>query len=95
MEAKIDDLLIAYRINAYTLHLDRTDITDKMNRTASAIYNDYRMMPNGSMMSYERKLIFPYSANDVASLFLKFSEIEIDEPKEIKFNIPASYSQVH
>ncbi|MBK9256258.1 MAG: DUF4292 domain-containing protein [Saprospiraceae bacterium] len=94
LKANVDDMLIQYYINAYTMQLDRTVITDKMNRTAKAEYSDYRKLPNGCIMAYERRLTFPYSYKEDASMYLKFSEIEVDVPKEIKFEIPKNYRAV-
>lgn len=95
IRTNLDGIRIDYRINAYDLILEKAEITDRMNRKAVATYNDYRKVNNGHMVAFERKLDFPYSNKENASFYLKFSEITVDVPVEIKFNIPKSYSEVN
>lgn len=95
VHANIEGILIDYWINAYNLILEKADITDRMNRKARAEYSDYRKVNNGHLMAFERKLDFPYSDKDNAFFYLKFSDITVDEPVEIKFSIPKSYSEAN
>lgn len=94
LTTRMDGIVIDYKINGHNLMLEGADITDRMGRKASIQYKDYRKVSGGHLISFERRLDFPYTEKDQASFYLKFSEIEVDVPVEIKFNIPKSYSEI-
>ncbi|MBC7884861.1 MAG: DUF4292 domain-containing protein [Saprospiraceae bacterium] len=95
LQARIDDLLLSYYLNGYTLELEKMLITDQMNRTATALYSDYRNVAGYGRISYERNFIFPYEKEGTARINIKFSELTINVPKEIKFSIPDSYEKIN
>lgn len=92
---KVDGIILEYFVNGYNLKLEKMNITDKMNRTANAHYSDYRKIDGFGDVAYERTFVFPYSNTANATINMKFSEIEIDVPKEIKFSIPKSYEKIN
>jgi len=92
---KVDGIILEYFVNGYSLQLEKMNITDKMNRTANAHYTDYRKVPGFGDIAYERTFVFPYSNTANATINMKFSEIEIDVPKEIKFSIPKNYEKIN
>ena len=91
----IDDLLIHYYVNGYNLNLEKMSVTDKMNRTAIVYYSDYRIVGKFGKVPFDRTYNFPYSATETATINMRFSEIEIDVPKEINFSIPAHYEKIN
>lgn len=95
MDAKVDDLLMKYYIHAYTLELERMTITDKANRQVTAYFSDYREVAGFGKVAFDRRFNFPYESQGQANIELKFSEIEINVPKEIKFSIPSSYERLY
>ena len=95
VHTKVDDIILEYFVNGYNLQLEKMKITDKMNRTAVAQYTDYRQIAGFGEVSYERTFILPFSNVSNATIHMKFSEIEIDVPKEIKFSIPKSYEKIN
>lgn len=92
---KVDGIILEYFVNGYNLKLEKMNITDKMNRTANVHYTDYRKIDGFGDVAYERTFVFPYSSTANATINMKFSEIEIDVPKEIKFSIPKSYEKIN
>jgi tRNA A37 threonylcarbamoyltransferase TsaD len=95
IHTKVDGIILEYFVNGHTLQLEKMNITDKMNRTANAIYTDYRKIDGFGDVAYERTFVFPYSNTANATINMKFSEIEIDVPKEIKFSIPKNYEKIN
>lgn len=95
IHTKVDGIILEYFVNGHTLQLEKMNITDKMNRTANAYYTDYRKLAGFGDVAYERTFVFPYSNTANATINMKFSEIEIDVPKEIKFSIPKSYEKIN
>ncbi|MBK9736015.1 MAG: DUF4292 domain-containing protein [Saprospiraceae bacterium] len=94
-EATHDDLHLKYYVNGYTMELDKMAITDKMNRTAQAMYSDYKHIGRHGKVSFDRTLIFPYNDEHDASINIRFSEMDIDVAKEFKFSIPESYEKIN
>ncbi len=95
IHTKVDGVTLEYFVNGHNLQLEKMNITDKMNRTANAQYTDYRNIAGFGNVAYERTFVFPYSNTANATINMKFSEIEIDVPKEIKFSIPKSYEKIN
>lgn len=93
LSALVDGLAISYKIDGYTLELRQISITDALGRTAEVYYDDYRPVDGFGSISMERKFVFPVDGG-IATMKLKVSEIEINVPKEIKFNIPKSYERI-
>jgi hypothetical protein len=95
VSTRVDGIFLEYFVNGYNLQLEKMIITDKMNRVAKAFYSDYRDVGNFGKVAYQRAFEFPYAYDKTATINMKFSEIEIDVPKEIKFSIPDSYEKIN
>lgn len=95
IQTKVDGILLDYYVNGYNLQLEKMHITDKMNRVAIATYNDYRKIEGFGSLPFERTFVFPYSADQSASIQMRFSEIEINVPREVKFSIPDRYEKIN
>jgi len=91
----VDDLTLHYYVNGYTLQLDKMIIIDRMNRQATANYSDYKLIPGFGSLPYYRHIEFPYNNVENATIEMKFSEIEINVPKEILFSIPSHYEKAN
>lgn len=88
------DFLVTYYLNGYSLLVDKIQMEDIRKRVITAEYNEYTKLNNGKLTPYERLLTFPYSETENASIKLKFSEFEVDIPKELKFDIPSHYREI-
>lgn len=95
LKGNIDDLIFEYYVNGYNLQLEKMVITDKMNRTAAAEFADYRELEGFGKVPYERTFMFPYGNDGDAIFNMKFSEIEINVPVELKFSIPENYEKIN
>lgn len=95
LEAPVNGLHLAYYIHAFSKSLDKIKIRDKMNRNAEIHLKDYRLLPGFGYVAHDRTYKFPYNNNLYATLQMKFSEIEINTPREIKFTIPANYEKIN
>ncbi len=95
VSTKVDDLAIKYYVNGYSLELEKMEVVDKMNRIAKAYYSDYRQIGTYGKVAYERIFDFPYSSTSNATITMRFSEIEINIPKEIVFSIPSHYEKIN
>lgn len=95
VQTKVDGIILDYYVNGYTLELEKMQMTDKMNRVAHAEYGDYRELAGFGKVSYDRTFSFPYNDVGTATINMKFSEIEINVPKEIKFSIPEHYEKIN
>lgn len=86
----------------HTFHLDKRDGTvtsgtfrDKFVSDGSWIYSDYRLVKEGILLPFYRKYELTMGNDEYLSLEIKYSEIELDEPKDIKFSIPSHYSRMN
>lgn len=93
--ATVDGLNLLYYINAFTLDLDKMVVVDKMNRSASAQYSDYKQLDTFGRVAYNRVLTFPDEYGGTSRVSFDFSELEINVPKEMKFSIPKSYEKIN
>lgn len=89
------DLNIKYHVNAYTMELEKMELSDKRGRTASAIYSDYRLIDKYGKYSFHRKFTFPYPSGEYATITMELSDVEINVPKEINFSIPSHYERIN
>ncbi|MGB4958583.1 MAG: DUF4292 domain-containing protein [Saprospiraceae bacterium] len=95
LKTQVDDIHLEYFVNGYTLELDKLKITDKMSRVATAIYSDYKVVEGFGKIAYDRTFYFPYSASETATIQMRFSDIEINVPKDLKFSIPDRYEKIN
>jgi hypothetical protein len=95
LEAPVNGLQMSYYVHAFSKSLDKISITDKMNRNAEVLLSDYRLLPGFGYVAHDRTYKFPYSDNLYATLQMKFTEIEINVPREIKFTIPENYEKIN
>lgn len=95
LDAPVNGLKLSYFIHAFTKSLDKITITDRMNRNAEIHLKDYRLLPGFGYVAHDRTYKFPYNENVYATLQMKFSEIEINVPREIKFSIPENYEKIN
>ena len=58
-------------------------------------YSDYRVVGDCCRLPYFRKYEMNISDDSYLSVELKFSNITLDEPKRIKFDIPTRYTRVY
>ena len=94
VSSNVDDLVIKYYVTN-KLELSKMTITDKANRTAVILYDDYRYVPGVGNIAYFQRFTVPYSSNGDATLELKISNVEINKPFDIKFTIPNNYERIH
>jgi hypothetical protein len=95
LDAPVNGLKLSYYIHAFSKSLDKIEITDKMNRNAEVYLKDYRLLPGFGYVAHDRTYKFPFNENLYATLHMKFSEIEINVPREIKFTIPENYEKIN
>ncbi len=94
VSSHVDDLVIKYDVSN-KLELSKMTITDKANRTAVILYDDYKYVPGVGNTAYFRRFTVPYNSNGDATLELKISNIEINKPFDINFKIPNNYERIH
>ena len=90
-----DDLMLTYHINGYNLELEKMEISDKMGRTATAHYSDYRPVGTHGLFSFQRVYRFPNPSGEYGTITMDLSDVEIDIPKEISFSIPSHYERIN
>lgn len=90
-----DDLMLTYHINGYNLELEKMEISDKMGRTATAHYSDYRPVGTHGQFSFQRVYRFPNPSGEYGTITMDLSDVEIDIPKEINFSIPSHYERIN
>ena len=95
VSSHVDDLFIQYYVDSRKLELSKMLITDNSNRTATIQYEDYRDIPSIGIVAFSRNFTVPINSNENANMELKFSNIEINKPFEIKFSIPSNYERMY
>lgn len=95
LETKIDNLLIKYFVNGYTAELEKMELIDNENNTASVQYADYRKISTHGKFSFNRIYKIPYPSGEQGTITMQLSDVEIDVPKEIKFTIPSHYEKIN
>lgn len=95
VSSPVDDLFIKYYMNAQTMEMDKMVINDRYNREVIAEYSDYRTISGVGRMPFHRKFTVPQNHDGKTMVTLKFSNIEVNVPKNISFSIPAKYEKIN
>lgn len=93
LTAREEGIRYDYYINPYNLSLEKISIKDIGQREVLGKYGDYRTDENRNVFSYFREYTFKED-NEVTYISLDYSNIEIDVPKNIRFEIPAHYDRL-
>lgn len=67
---------------------------EKFSSDGEWTYSDHRIIQDSLILPYNREYIISNDLNDVFTMRLKFSDIEVENPKAIKFNIPERYTKI-
>ena len=68
--------------------------SEKFSSDGEWLYSDHRIIQEGMVLPYKREYVVNHGINESFSLKLKFSEIEVENPKAIKFSIPNHYTEL-
>lgn len=86
----------------HTFNLDKRTGTiasgafhDKFVSDGTWIYGDYRLVKEGMVLPFYRRYELTMGNDEYLSLEINYSEIELDQPKDIKFSIPSHYSRMN
>jgi hypothetical protein len=63
------------------------------DQEASALYDDYQEVGGDRFFSYLRNLTLESEYSGASEVELKFTKVEFDTPKEIRFSIPSRYTR--
>lgn len=93
-KANIDNLLISYKVDSYTLDLLHVDIIEGNGRTAQFHYADYKTLDGGQRLPFERKAVFDISPTEKISLDFVFADIELNVPKSTELRISPRFKDI-
>ena len=85
---------IEYHINAYTLELTLTKVSQDNGKWVSTSFGNYKMVSDKIALAHEREVKAYDPANGLTKMRLEFKELEVDVPKTTKFSIPDHYEKV-
>jgi hypothetical protein len=85
--------LVRYSLDNTNLKLKQANVLDENNRELTILYDNYKKLKNGMSVAFTRSFLFPEGSGGTGSVKLKFSEIEVNIPKELKFVIPSHYRE--
>ena len=84
-----------YWLNGTSLLLERMVLRDKVDeRTINLDLQDYKDLDDDQKFSYLRKLNMKSQDTGNTDIEIKFSSVEINVPKNIRFEIPRRYKRV-
>ncbi len=72
-------------------------ITDVENNKIKAFYDDYKTTENGLQVAFKRKFLSSIDQGyglEIGNTQLKWSKIQINQPKSTRFNIPSHYEDI-
>ncbi len=84
-----------YWINRLNRELSRIDFQQPENKQQIEInLTDYKPLPDSQLFSYIRKMNVNSPSTGVVKLELEFTDVLMDQPKSIRFEIPNNYSKI-
>ncbi|MBK7525327.1 MAG: DUF4292 domain-containing protein [Saprospiraceae bacterium] len=84
---------IKYVLDNTNLTVKKASVLDETKREMTILYDHYKKLKNGTYVAFTRSFLFPEGSGATGSVKLKFSEIEVNIPKELKFVIPSHYRE--
>jgi len=90
-----DDMIVTYLFNAITETVDYASFADMQNSSAECAYNDYRLIDDIQMTSYQRILSTDDPRIGETTITLDFKDITLNNPLKFPFEIPSNYSKVN
>lgn len=85
---------VEYLVGAEDYRLRKLAFKDQdSEQEASAVYDDYQPAYGDRFFSYLRNLTLESEYSGASEVELKFTKVEFDTPKEIRFSIPSRYSR--
>jgi len=88
------NVLHSFHLDPYTGELIGGKFFSKQGYDGHWTYSDHREIGENYKLPYYRKYELNISDESYLSVELQFSEITLDEPKRIKFDIPSQYTRV-
>ncbi len=99
IKTMINDMLHELSYDIHTGLLTRVSFKDNFSLSGSWTYSDYRLVSEKIYLPYQRIFqieTFSKNNNDEKLILeLNFSNIEIDNPKPLRINIPDSYNRIY
>jgi len=90
-----DDMIVTYRFNSITETVDHAVFADMQNNSAECAYNDYRVIDEVQMTSYQRILSTQDPRIGEATITLDFKDIMLNQELNFPFEIPSNYAKVN
>jgi len=90
-----DDMIVTYLFNSITETVDFASFADMQNNSAECLYNDYRVIDEIQMTSYQRILSTDDPRIGETTITLDFKDITINNELNFPFEIPSNYSKVN
>lgn len=85
----------AYRLSIPDYLLSQMILHEKASdRKISITMDEYDLLPDQQNFSYFRKINLKENLQNVLDMELRFSQIEVNEPQQLKFVIPERYTRV-
>jgi len=75
------------------LILDHSLLVDSYGRSVEVTFDDYRSVQGNGDIPFAKELKL-FDGESTTELILNFSEIEIDIPRSVRFQIPSNYERV-
>lgn len=94
IEANQDGRQLHYSIDGHTLLLTEFEIKDDKDHILRIKYSDYKTMEGHGEFAYLREFITQIHPQDISTMVMKISDVEINVPKTIKFEIPDHYIEI-
>lgn len=89
-----DSTTAEYLVGAKDYRLHKLAFKDKASeQEASAMLSEYDKIKGNKYFSYLRNLVLESEYSGAAEVELKFTKVEFDTPKQIRFDIPSRYTR--
>lgn len=90
-----DNLIIDYSFDSLSETVSHASFSDMSNKNASCLYNDYKVIDEVQLTSYQRILSTDNPSVGPTSITLDFKDINLTDELNFPFEIPSNYTKVN
>jgi len=94
IKSMAQSVLHSFHLDPYTGDVVGGEFRSKYGYDGAWTYGDYRQVADCCRIPFHRNYKMNVSDEDYLSIEIQFSEITLDEPKQIKFSIPTRYTRI-
>lgn len=91
----IQDIHHVFYLDKRNGRVNSGSFQDKFAASGKWQYDDYRMITEGIELPFYRKYEITMGNDEYLSIEMKYSDIELNQAKDIKFSVPSHYTRIN